>query len=255
MEDLNSAESRAFNMSHEEWRSLEEDIHEKFPARTWNLIQWRYCFKCTSLRPPRAHHCSICGFCVMRMDHHCPWVGNCVGIHNHKYFINFLVHALIGCAIVSATMITEAFSVGFRKFDRNMHYSAGMMLSTALIFSLGGLLGLHTYLILTNQSTLEMGQLADGNPFRRTKLVQKTQADKKAREPLRLFTGRRSRQAGQVVPQAQPAVNRQMKSVTDFAANVKDVCGKDWHYWMLPCEPDGGMQNCDGLHWSIKEIH
>lgn len=32
----------------------------------------RYCSKCSSLRPQRAHHCSICGVCVMKMDHHCP---------------------------------------------------------------------------------------------------------------------------------------------------------------------------------------
>jgi palmitoyltransferase len=29
------------------------------------------------------------------MDHHCPFVGNCVGQHNHKYFIQFLFYATV----------------------------------------------------------------------------------------------------------------------------------------------------------------
>jgi palmitoyltransferase len=29
------------------------------------------------------------------MDHHCPWVGNCVGKYNHKFFILFLLYATV----------------------------------------------------------------------------------------------------------------------------------------------------------------
>ena len=38
-------------------------------------------------KPTRAHFCSQCGFCVFKMDHHCPWINNCVGHRNMKYFL------------------------------------------------------------------------------------------------------------------------------------------------------------------------
>lgn len=55
--------------------------------RCWRpgVVSW--CETCKTTRPERAHHCSICDHCILRMDHHCPLIANCVGWRNHKYFI------------------------------------------------------------------------------------------------------------------------------------------------------------------------
>ncbi|RKP27901.1 DHHC palmitoyltransferase-domain-containing protein, partial [Syncephalis pseudoplumigaleata] len=63
-----------------------------------------YCHICQRPKPDRAHHCSQCNECVLRMDHHCPWVVGCVGYGNHKLFFLFLLYVSMLTFFVAVTI-------------------------------------------------------------------------------------------------------------------------------------------------------
>jgi len=82
----------------EELKKLAIEKEEKRGRKIVYITEFynpRYCHHCKSFKPERSHHCKDCKTCVLKMDHHCPWVNNCVGIYNHKYFILFLYYATV----------------------------------------------------------------------------------------------------------------------------------------------------------------
>ena len=53
------------------------------------------CRTCGLLKPARSKHCSVCKRCIGKLDHHCIFINNCVGVGNHHWFLLLLLSTAV----------------------------------------------------------------------------------------------------------------------------------------------------------------
>ena len=145
-----------------------------------HIIMLTFCYSCSSFRPPRTSHCSLCDNCVERFDHHCLWLGTCIGKRNYKYF-----YSLIFCLNISSTyqIIFAMYYIIFqiKKFKNKENYSLLLLLGLSgvalvdllfLVFFIGKLFYLHTYLVFKSLTFYEyiknkFKKVPSLNPFKK----------------------------------------------------------------------------------------
>eukprot|EP00064_Thunnus_orientalis_P015355 superscaffoldBa00002834_g15407 len=118
----------------------------------------RFCDRCQLLKPDRCHHCSVCDKCILKMDHHCPWVNNCVGFSNYKFFMLFLLYSLLYCLFITATDLKyfiKFWTNGLPDTQAKFHILFLFFSASMFSVSLASLFTYHCWLVCKNRSTLE----------------------------------------------------------------------------------------------------
>jgi len=122
----------------------------------------RFCPACNLWQKLRSKHCNLCNRCVAKYDHHCFWMGNCIGEKNHGHFWWFLFCQ--SCLIVWTLilLIQGLMWADMKTVEEFLIHNLLSVIVVVVTCVLGwlpmALLVLHSYLILTNQTTWEFNR-------------------------------------------------------------------------------------------------
>ena len=151
------------------------------------------------------------------MDHHCPWLGNCIGSQNHKYFITFLYNSFWGTSAIVYTTYDYFFTKDRAIFWHRWDFFIVITLSSCMMYAVTLMGAFNIYFLLNHTCTIEADKLHHGfNPF--SHLTKKT------------------------------LTQSRFSTKKDYFRNVADFMGTDWSWWLFPSKPQSAV---DGYQWKM----
>jgi hypothetical protein len=121
-------------------------------------------------KPDRSHYCKMLSRCVLKMDHFCPWLNNCIGFYNHKYFYLFILYMAVITVFMIATMtpifVYDVTSIDDEVIDFTTEFRVTLTYLVLCLLSIGLVCfcGFHTYLLVLNYTTIEFLEKRGCNP-------------------------------------------------------------------------------------------
>jgi len=108
----------------------------------------------------------ICKTCVLKMDHYCPWICNCVGWKNYKFFLLFLCYTILLGLSIAFSLIGWIINSGISLKGSVGDLQILLTFLVSTVFGLGICLfsGMHFKLVFRNTTTIEMHS-KENNPY------------------------------------------------------------------------------------------
>ena len=215
----------------------------------------RYCRYDRKYKPDRCHHCSQCQECTLRMDHHCmfsqrfvcmyvflgPWLDNCIGFMNYKFFLLTLHYASLSMLLMAASCGWLAHYIF--NYSSLMGIDVGRLTVGTIVCALCGVIAcivclfmsIHVAMVLkgvTTLETFERNRITDSEDDSCIGTFCCSKKDPVTKEPIHPRSIYR-----------QPTVFR----------NLKAALGDDVMWWWAPTLPYMKTGSSDGLTYETMQ--
>lgn len=198
----------------------------------------RFCRHEGKYKPDRCHHCSQCQACTLRMDHHCPWLDNCVGFWNYKFFVLTLSYAILTLLFITACCSW------FGHFISNQHSPLGVEVARLVVgivlASVSGIIAavlclffaIHVTMMRKGVTTLEVFEKQRNEDFGN---------EESCLGPLCCEPKD---------PTTRKPINPSIYKLPSAIDNYKAALGEDVWWWWFPSVPSMKVGSADGLKFA-----